>query len=83
MAVHRRTGPRLALGRSNSASPSAPLVDLVGLERMFGEGPRRVHALRSIDLQLRSGEVMVLLGPSGSGKSTLLNILGPDKALVG
>jgi len=35
-----------------------------------------VHALRGIDLELRRGELMVLLGPSGSGKSTLLNILG-------
>jgi putative ABC transport system ATP-binding protein len=35
-----------------------------------------VHALRGVDLDLRSGELVVLLGPSGSGKSTLLNILG-------
>jgi putative ABC transport system ATP-binding protein len=35
-----------------------------------------VHALRGVDLELFSGEMMVLLGPSGSGKSTLLNILG-------
>ena len=35
-----------------------------------------VHALRGVDLELRRGELVVLLGPSGSGKSTLLNILG-------
>ena len=39
-------------------------------------GEVRVHALRGVDLELFSGEMMVLLGPSGSGKSTLLNILG-------
>jgi putative ABC transport system ATP-binding protein len=35
-----------------------------------------VHALRDVDLDLRQGDFVVILGPSGSGKSTLLNILG-------
>ncbi len=39
-------------------------------------GDVKVHALRSVDLDLYEGEFVVLLGPSGSGKSTLLNILG-------
>jgi len=47
-----------------------------GLTKVYGMGDVRVHALRGIDLDLYSGELVVLLGPSGSGKSTLLNILG-------
>ena len=39
-------------------------------------GDVEVHALRSVDLDLYEGELVVLLGASGSGKSTLLNILG-------
>jgi putative ABC transport system ATP-binding protein len=47
-----------------------------GLTKVYQVGEVQVHALRGIDLELESGELVVLLGPSGSGKSTLLNILG-------
>jgi len=46
------------------------------LTKVYGSGDLRVHALRGVDLELRAGELVVLLGPSGSGKSTLLNLLG-------
>ena len=44
--------------------------------KTYGRGDTAVHALRSLDLEIRAGEFVVMLGPSGSGKSTLLNILG-------
>jgi putative ABC transport system ATP-binding protein len=47
--------------------------DLAKTYRM-GEG--EVQALKGVDLEIRPGEFIVMLGPSGSGKSTLLNILG-------
>ena len=47
-----------------------------GVTKVYHMGEVDVHALRGVDLELREGELVVLLGPSGSGKSTLLNILG-------
>lgn len=47
-----------------------------GLSKVYVTGETQVHALRGVDLDIRLGEVLVLLGPSGSGKSTLLNIVG-------
>jgi putative ABC transport system ATP-binding protein len=47
-----------------------------GLTKVYRMGEAEVHALRGVDLEIRTGEFIVLLGPSGSGKSTLLNILG-------
>lgn len=47
-----------------------------GLTKVYDMGEVQVHALRGIDLDLYSSELVVLLGASGSGKSTLVNILG-------
>ena len=46
------------------------------LVKTYQMGEVKVHALRGVDMDLRAGEFLVLLGASGSGKSTLLNILG-------
>jgi putative ABC transport system ATP-binding protein len=47
-----------------------------GVTKVYRMGEVEVHALRGVDLDVASGELIVLLGASGSGKSTLLNILG-------
>jgi putative ABC transport system ATP-binding protein len=46
------------------------------LTKVYGTGAGEVRALRGVDLDVQTGETIVLLGPSGSGKSTLLNVLG-------
>jgi len=53
-----------------------PVLSARGLTKIYRTGEVAVHALRGVDLDLHSGELIVLLGPSGSGKSTLLNLLG-------
>jgi putative ABC transport system ATP-binding protein len=53
-----------------------PVFSARGLAKTYGSGDAAVHALVDVDLEIRRGEFIVLLGPSGSGKSTLLNILG-------
>ncbi len=51
-------------------------VVLTGLKKTFGTGDAAVHALKGVDLEIASGELVVILGPSGSGKTTLCNIIG-------
>jgi putative ABC transport system ATP-binding protein len=55
---------------------AAPVFTARGLAKIYRTGGQEVHALRGVDLEIRPGELIVMLGPSGSGKSTLLNILG-------
>ena len=55
---------------------SDPVLALGGVVRTFQQGRTTLEVLRGVDLELREGEIVALVGPSGSGKSTLLHIAG-------
>jgi putative ABC transport system ATP-binding protein len=61
---------------SPGPNPPEAVFEARELTKVYHTGEVDVHALRGVNLELFSGEFVVLLGPSGSGKSTLLNILG-------
>ena len=52
------------------------LVRVRGLAKDYKRGVETVHVLQALDLDIREGEFLALMGPSGSGKSTLLNLIG-------
>jgi ABC-type lipoprotein export system ATPase subunit len=58
-----------------AATVAAPMVQLQGIGRRYGTAAP-VIALRAIDLEIRTGEWVAIVGASGSGKSSLLNIIG-------
>jgi len=53
-----------------------PLVEIRSITKTYDLGATRVEALRGVDLSVRAGEMIAVMGASGSGKSTLMNVIG-------
>ena len=82
-AIRTATGVNSAPEQGEAHPPGEVIMRARGLEMSFGQ----THALRGVDLDLLTGEVLAVTGPSGSGKSTLLHVMAgvlvPDAGSVG
>ena len=52
------------------------MLELKGIYKWYNTGNNRTFILKDIDLSMKEGEFISIMGPSGSGKSTLLNVIG-------
>ena len=58
------------------STEAPPLIQIKNVSRNFHRGSEEIHVLSNLNLEVKSGEFLALMGPSGSGKSTLLNLIG-------
>jgi len=69
---------------TESARISAPVIKLVGVEKSYRMGRLDYPALRGVDLEIATGDLVAIVGPSGSGKTTILNLVsGIDRPTAG
>jgi putative ABC transport system ATP-binding protein len=58
------------------AGGNGAVIRMEEIRKVYSTGKVRVEALKGIDLEVRDGEFLAIVGPSGSGKSTLMNLIG-------
>ena len=73
-AVSTGTGVTAKVPAVEPAAP--PVIDIVGVTKVYATGRLSVAALRGVTFQIGRGEYVAIMGSSGSGKSTLMNIIG-------
>ena len=84
--IEPQNGSTVSVSKEGVVTPAAPtpidyaasenIVRVRNVKRTYYIGQNPVHALRGIDIDIRRGEFMAIMGPSGSGKSTLFNMVG-------
>ncbi len=77
-------GGPVAGGLVVASADEEPILKAEAIRKVYDTGRVQVEALRGIDLEVKRGEMIVIMGPSGSGKTTLLNVLsGLDDVSAG
>jgi len=61
---------------SSAEVSSPPVIEFQSVTKVYGQDQSRIWALREVDLIIKQGEFLAIMGPSGSGKSTAMNVLG-------
>jgi putative ABC transport system ATP-binding protein len=59
---------------NNNNQPT--VIEMTNITKSYQMGTQVVHALRGVDISIKEGEMVAIMGPSGSGKSTLMNMIG-------
>lgn len=62
--------------KTNGSNGNGFVISMEGIKKIYDTGKIKVEALKGIDIKVKNGEFIAIVGPSGSGKSTLMNILG-------
>jgi putative ABC transport system ATP-binding protein len=62
--------------QADESKTARVVIEITGVTKIYTMGTNKVYALRGVDLTVRAGEMICIMGSSGSGKSTLMNVLG-------